>query len=194
MGCTHVAQLRISLAFYFGEVSTKALIRCCVRAGILSGFPGPSALALERARRPFSQYSEVLPLALVGGARGARSLSVERAVGASTSAAKMAALHRVATSATAPLVSGRWRVLGAALRRAITSRKAVPADVKEPFSFPFFRNANDYTPFSLPKASGISKFAEWRKYWPEQFPSMRRQDGGVPSQWRRSQSAPRAQL
>jgi len=25
----------------------------------------------------------------------------------------------------------------------------------------------DYTPFSLPKASGISKFAEWRKHWPE---------------------------
>ena len=29
--------------------------------------------------------------------------------------------------------SARWRVLGAASRRAIASRKAVPADVKEPF-------------------------------------------------------------
>ena len=28
-------------------------------------------------------------------------------------------------------LSGRWRVLGAALRRAIASRKAVPADVKD---------------------------------------------------------------
>ena len=52
--------------------------------------PSSSVLALERARRPFPQFSEVLPL-----------------------------------------VSGRWRVLGAALRRVVASRRAVPTDVKE---------------------------------------------------------------
>ena len=38
----------------------------------------------------------------------------------------------VAQERDPPLVSGRWRVLGAASRRASASRKAVPADVKEP--------------------------------------------------------------
>ena len=36
------------------------------------------------------------------------------------------------------------------------------------------------------RISEISKLAESRKHWPEQFSTMRRQDGGVPSQWRRS--------
>ena len=39
--------------------------------------------------------------------------------------------HAVAQERDPPVVSGRWRVLGAALRRAIASRKAVPADVKD---------------------------------------------------------------
>ena len=43
----------------------------------------------------------------------------------------MAALHTVATSATAPLVSGRWWV---GLRCAIASRKSIPADVKDQLS------------------------------------------------------------
>ena len=59
------------------------------------------------------------PNSLGGGGRGATALPLGHA-------------GRV----TQPLVSGRWRVLGAASRRAIASRKAVPADVKEPISFP----------------------------------------------------------
>ena len=54
---------------------------------------------------------------------------------------RMAATERgppvvVATSCDPPVVSGRWRVLGAALRRAIASRRAVPADVKDQLSRP----------------------------------------------------------
>ena len=49
---------------YFGEVFNRATIRCCVRAGVLSGLPSSSALALERMSRPFSQCPEVLPYCL----------------------------------------------------------------------------------------------------------------------------------
>ena len=56
----HAAQPSYLALTNFGEVSTRASIRCCVRTGILLGFPGSSVLALERARCPFSQHSEVL--------------------------------------------------------------------------------------------------------------------------------------
>ena len=54
---------------------------------------------------------------------------------------RMAATERgppvaVATSCDPPVVSGRWRVLGAASRRAIGSRRAVPTDVKDQFCVP----------------------------------------------------------
>ena len=66
--------------------------------------------------------------------------------------------NAVATSATAPVVSGRWRVLGAASRRAIASRKAVPADVKEQFCVllhsSFQRERGKVYPIPPPDASG----------------------------------------
>ena len=161
----------------FGEVSIVAIIRCCVRvllrgllrygglAGAFRAYPAPRRGATVAGRPPYRR-SEVLPYFLGWcGRAGARPS------------------HAVATSCDPPVVSGRWRVLGAASRRAIASRKAVPADVKEPFSFPFFRNANDYTPFFLPKASGISKFQSLRmaKALAGAIPNH------APPRWRRSQ-------
>ena len=60
----------------------------------------------------------------------------------------------VATSATAPVVSGRWRVLGAALRRAIASRKAVPADIKDQTSRPLRGKTEIVCHIPPPNASG----------------------------------------
>ena len=74
----------------------------------------------------------------------------------------------VATGRAPPVVSGRWRVLGAASRRAIASRKAVPADVKEPFCSPIiFRNAKDYIPFPRRFQAGFRKlkFCARFKMW-----------------------------
>ena len=65
----------------------------------------------------------------------------------------------VATGRDPPVVSGRWRVLGAASRRAIASRKAVPADVKDQFCVPlhssFQRERGKVYPIPPPNASGI---------------------------------------
>ena len=65
----------------------------------------------------------------------------------------------VATRRDPPVVSGRWRVLGAASRRAIASRKAVPADVKDQFCVPlhssFQRERGKVYPIPPPNASGI---------------------------------------
>ena len=63
VGLAHVAQLRTPLYFNELAILSKSVIRCCVRAGGLSGLPSSSVLALKRARRPFSQGSEVLPSA-----------------------------------------------------------------------------------------------------------------------------------
>ena len=107
VGLAHVAQPSYLALTNFGEVSTRATIRCCVRCW------GPFGLAQllggERSRgtRDPTVGSEVLPYSL-GGAD--------------------------AQERDPPLVSGRWRVLDAALRRAIASRKAVPADVKDQLS------------------------------------------------------------
>ena len=73
---------------------------------------------------------------------------------------RMAATERgppvaVATSCDPPVVSGRWRV---AFRRAIASRKAVPADVKDqscvPLHSSFQREHGKVYPIPLPNASG----------------------------------------
>ena len=64
----------------------------------------------------------------------------------------------VAQERDPPLVSGRWRVLGAAFRRAIASRKAVPADVKDQLCVPlhssFQRERGKVYPIPPPNASG----------------------------------------
>ena len=75
----------------------------------------------------------------------------------------------VATGRDPPVVSGRWRVLGAALRRAITSRKAVPADVKEQFCVPlhssFQRERGKVYPILPLHASGILEVEVSRAVW-----------------------------
>ena len=58
-----------------------------------------------------------------------------------------------------PLFSSRWRVLDATSRRAIASRKAVPADVKEPFPFSWSSGTRMIIPHSLcRKQAGIAVF------------------------------------
>ena len=52
--------LRIPLYDLKLAISHEASYAVAYVAGILSGFPGASALAVERARCPFSQCSEVL--------------------------------------------------------------------------------------------------------------------------------------
>ena len=141
VGLAHVAQPLYLALTNFGEVSTRATIRCCVRAGGLSGLPSSS----DRS-----------------GGRGATALPVIRgfALALGDDAAKMAALHRVATSATPPVVSGRWRV---GLRRAIASRRAIPADVKDQSYHPLHPSSHgEYVkvyPNPLPVSSGKCVFA-----------------------------------
>ena len=55
MGLAHVAQPSYLTLFLinFGEVSLKAIIRCCVLAGFLSGFPGSSEGAAVAGRPPY---------------------------------------------------------------------------------------------------------------------------------------------
>ena len=100
---------------YFGEVFLEAIIRCCVRCW------GPFGLTQ-----------------LLGGSggRGATALPMIRGSGRSNVICKVRASLRDAhfTFYTLP---ARWRVLGAASRRAIASRKAVPAEVKDQTSHPF---------------------------------------------------------
>ena len=50
MGLAHVAQPSYLALTNFGEVFTIAIIRCCVRTGILLGFPGSSFRHLSSAR------------------------------------------------------------------------------------------------------------------------------------------------
>ena len=61
-------------------------------------------------------------------------------------------------------VSGRWRVLGAASRRAIASRKAVPADIKDQPYLPlqpyFHGERGKVYPISPPVSSG--KCGSWK--------------------------------
>ena len=65
----------------------------------------------------------------------------------------------VATSCDPPLVSGRWRV---GLRRAIASRRTVPADVKDqsyhPLHNSFQGNVGKVYPIPLPVSSGKCGF------------------------------------
>ena len=76
--------------------------------------------------------------------------------------------HAVATSCDPPVVSGRWRVLGAALRRAIASRRAIPADVKDQFYLPllyaFQGERGRVYPIPPPVSSGNRGFGEVRAH------------------------------
>ena len=73
----------------------------------------------------------------------------------------------VAQERDPPLVSGRWRVLGAALRRAIASRRTVPADVKDqsyhPLHNSFQGNAGKVYPIPPPLSSGKCGFWKLRE-------------------------------
>ena len=101
-----------------------------------------------------------LCLTSLGGADGDGTPSLPQEA-TRVSLPRMAATERgppvaVATSCDPPVVSGRWRV---AFRRAIASRKAVPADVKDQFGVPllssFQRERGKYTPFIRPTQAGI---------------------------------------
>jgi len=132
--------------FNFGEVFRKAIIRCCVRCW------GPFGLAQllgrERSRgtRDPTVGSEVLPYFL-----GRGRTAMERRPYLS-----------VAQERDPPLVSGRWRVLGAALRRAIASRRAIPADVKDQSYHPLHPSSHGECekvyPISPPLSSGKCGF------------------------------------
>jgi len=68
----------------------------------------------------------------------------------------------VAQERDPPLVSGRWRVLGAALRRAIASRRAVPANVKDQSYHPLHPSSHGECekvyPIPPPLSSGKCSF------------------------------------
>ena len=65
MGPAHAAQPSYLALTNFGEVSTRASIRCCVRTGILWGFPGSSDWSGGRGATALPLCSEVLASALV---------------------------------------------------------------------------------------------------------------------------------
>ena len=119
VGLAHVAQLRISLTLTLAKFSLKRQYAVAYVAGGLSGLPSSSEGS--------------------GGPRGDRPTGGPRFCLTSlgdTARSASGPYQLVATSATSPVVSGRWQVLGAASRRAIASRKAVPADVKDQTSRP----------------------------------------------------------
>ena len=121
----------------FGEVYHQATIRCCVRCW------GPFGLAQLLGGR---------------GGRGATALPVDprfclTSLG-DTARSTSRPYQLVATSATAPVVWGRWQVLGAAFRRAIASRKAVPADIKDQTSRPLRGKTEIVCHIPPPNASG----------------------------------------
>ena len=141
VGLAHGAQPPYLALTNFGEVSTRATIRCCVRCW------GPFGLAQ-----------------LLGGSGGRRAIALpvdprfwpfKCNLQSSGTLAEHPFYILHFTFYTLP---ARWRVLGAALRRAIASRKAVPADVKDQFCVPlhssFQRERGKVYPIPLPNASG----------------------------------------
>ena len=121
VGLAHVAQpsyraCNLTLAKFSIEPDT--LLRTLL--GAFRACPAPRRERRSRGDRP-TGYPR-LCLTSLGGADGDGTPSL------SQEATGVSLLRMVTTSATAPVVSGRWRV---ALRRAIASRKAVPADVKD---------------------------------------------------------------
>ena len=135
VGLAHVAQPSYLTLFLinFGEVSLKAIIRCCVRAGGLSGLPSSSGLAQR--------------------SQGDRPTGIPRFCPLPQ--------DMVATNATAPVVSGQWQV---SLRRAIASRRAVPADVKDQINLhsSFHRKREKVYPIPPPVSSGKCGFWKLR--------------------------------
>ena len=115
--------------------------------GAFRACPAPRVGSAVAGRPPY-RCSEVLPLAL------------------GDDAAKMAALHTVATSCDPPLASGRWRVLGADLRRAIASRRAVPADVKDQTCLPLHPSSHGecWKVYPIPQPVSSGKCVFW-KLW-----------------------------
>ena len=120
VGLTHVAQPSYrAFAITLAKFPKWHTIRCCVRAGGLWGLPSSSEGS---------------------GGHGVTTLPVvprfcPTSFGWRRSRGDRPTIFGHAGRMTLPLFLGRWRVLDATSRRAITSRKAVPADVKEPFSF-----------------------------------------------------------
>ena len=116
MGLAHVAQLRTPLYDLKLAISLQASYAVAYVPGSFRDSPAP-----RRERRFHRKRPAVDPrFCLTSLGDTARSAS--------------GPYQLVATSATAPVVSGRWRVLGAAFRRAIASRKTVPAEVKDQIS------------------------------------------------------------
>ncbi len=110
VGLAHVAQLRISLCLYFGEVFMVAKIRCCVR------YWGPFGLAqllgvVRRSRGDRPTGDPRFCRTSLGGADGDGTPSLpQEATGVSLP--RMVAQERdppvaVATSCDPPVVSGR---------------------------------------------------------------------------------------
>ena len=140
------------------------MIRCCVRCWGLWGLPSSSDWSGHAGCVPPDWFrgSALLPWeAAVAGRPPYRRTAMERHP-----------YHAVAQERDPPVVSGRWRVLGAASRRAIASRKAVPADVKEPFLFPFTvpskGNTGKHTTFPRPTQAGF-----WTGVYPFSSPCRR---------------------
>ena len=165
MGLTHVAQLRISLLnFNFGEVSCKATIRCCVRAGILSGFPSSSEGSGHAGRVTLPWDPRFCPSSLGGGGRGATALPAD---GDGTPSLPFRSrgtrdpTMRSPRSATLPWfrAGGGYSVpLFAARSR---HEKPYPPMSKISFAFPFTvpskGNTGKYTPFPRPAQAGFWK-------------------------------------
>ena len=151
VGLAHVAQLRISLAFFtLAKFSLKRQYAVAYVLGAFRASPAPrrGADGDGTPSLPFGHARCVagnprlcpLPWEARGDADGDGTPSLPQEA-TRVSLPRMAAMERgppvvVATSCDPPVVSGRWRVLGAALRRAIASRRAVPADVKDQLSRP----------------------------------------------------------
>ena len=152
VGLAHVAQLRISLWFYFGEVSHRATIRCCVRAGGLSGLPSSSALARRsRGDRPTGN-PRFCPNSL-GGADGdgTPSLPFGRA-GARPS------LGFGPMAGTRCRSSPRNRVTKSRTRRC--QRSNLPS----PFILPLTGNVRKYIPFPRRFQAGNAFFGSLQAY------------------------------
>ena len=167
-----------------------AIIRCCVRCW------GPFGLAQllggERSRgtRDPTGDPRFCPTSL-GGADGDgtpplpfRSRGFIRR---SLAKAERVTLPCGRDKRDPPVVSGRWRVLGAASRRAIASRKAVPADVKDQSCVPlhgsFQRERGKVYPIPPPNASGDSGKLKFRARLGCERAAVprRRLEGGCPS-------------
>ena len=147
VGLAHVAQPSyLAYSFYFGEVFSVAIIRCCVRAGGLSGLPSSSALARRsRGDRPIGN-PRFCPNSL-GGADGdgTPSLPFGRA-GARPS------LGFGPMAGTRCRSSPRNRVTKSRTRRC--QRSNLPS----PFILPLTGNVRKYIPFPRRFQAGNAVF------------------------------------